>query len=841
MSASNDSRKGPVQVAPLVPVLLAVMAGIVVDRTAKPWETMVWVGIALALGAVGLAMLRNRVVGAIAILGLWGAVAGAWHHHRWSDLAGDDLARSLGETPRPAWVRGLLRETLGFRKPARGVDNDGVTRVVLDVKAVQTAQGWQDVSGRALVSIKGNRAEIKAGDAVEAAGLLSVVARPLNPGEFDYRGYLRAQGVRLRLTVDEPSGVWKIAEPSSQVFDPKRLALRTLGAVREWSKARLEASLDPSVAPLAAALVLGRREGVDEDVNDAFKRTGTTHLLAISGLHMQVLALGLGWALGLIGVDRKASRGLVLVATVAYALLVGLMPSVVRSAAMTVTYCASVYFDRHGGPANTLAMAGLVTLAWNPSDLFDVGCQLSFLAVATILWVGLPLADRASRGRRPDPLTAVERLFEPSWKRWGRKGRDGLVSMVVISTVVWLAALPLVALRFHLVAPIGVLLNLPLIPLTSAAILFCGSSLGVSTLSEPLGWPLGWIGGGLLKLTEGIVRGGERMPLGYTFVEEPSWVWTLGLYVLGSVLVALCKFVRDASARKLALVMFGVWMAAGLGLTVIPGQGGSPSAEVLAVGHGLAVIIKTGDGRAWLYDCGRLRDPSVGRRIVAPALWARGIARLDAVILSHADSDHYDGLPGLLDLVPVAEVLVPPGFAGPANPGTSELLDRVRSRGINVRTVVEGDSWSAGGTRFDVRHPNRAMDLDTSDNARSVVLDVSYQGRHLLLTGDLDGPGLAAMVARPVKGSIDVLLAPHHGGRSANPRWFYDWASPALVVASQRSPILGSRDALLDIHRPILRTWKSGAIRLIWTDAGIKAQGFLEHNGPTAEEAIGPK
>ena len=110
--------------------------------------------------------------------------------------------------------------------------------------------------------------------------------------------------------------------------------------------------------------------------------------------------------------------------------------------------------------------------------------------------------------------------------------------------------------------------------------------------------------------------------------------------------------------------------------------------KFLAVGHGLAVLIQTPDGHTLLYDCGRLGDPTVGRRIIAPALWARGVSRIDTVFLSHADQDHYDGLPDLLDRFPIGEVRSPPGFAGPDNPVATELVDQLRARGIPVRPVT---------------------------------------------------------------------------------------------------------------------------------------------------------
>jgi competence protein ComEC len=175
---------------------------------------------------------------------------------------------------------------------------------------------------------------------------------------------------------------------------------------------------------------------------------------------------------------------------------------------------------------------------------------------------------------------------------------------------------------------------------------------------------------------------------------------------------------------------------------------------------------------------------------------------------------------------------VPEGFdqAG-KNPGAAQLLDLVRSRGVGVRTAVTSDTWTAGTTRFVVRHPPPGFDPSAPDNAHSIVLDVSWSGRHVWLTGDLEGNGLRALCEEPPADTITVLLAPHHGGRTANPDWLYAWAAPALVVVSQRPPVAGARDPLVALEArdiPLRRTWQGGAVRLRWSEDRIDARGFLD-------------
>jgi competence protein ComEC len=822
---STPSSDRGVLVAPLVPLALALAAGIVADRYGRPWGTSAWGTLALlaALG-VGAGLWRRPVAGIVALVVMAVALGGGLHHARWSDLAGDDLAWSVSEEPRPAWVRGELCDVLGVRP-----GNTPLTRAVLQLSAVRDAERWRPASGRAQLTIVGARPDLVEGEAVEAAGSLARVAGPLNPGEFDAREHLRAEGIRLRLDVDQPEAVWPDRPAAARSWSPTRLR----GAVRAWSRDRLVAGLDPRIAPLAAALLLGQRAGVDPDVNDAFARTGTTHLLAISGLHLQALGLVLWFVFRVLGLGRRGAFAAVALTTVAYALLVGLVPSVVRSAAMTVIACGAGVLDRSSRPANTLAMAAVATLVLNPAYLFDVGCQLSFLAIAAIVWGSTPAF--AWWTATPSPLEALQRNLDPPWRRLVRRAGRWLAQAVIVSLVVWLVTLPLVVLRFHMAAPIGIVLNLPLIPLTTVALMASGLTLGLSALWAPLGTPTAWVCNVSLGLTDLMVRRGAAVRFGHAFLPTPSWVWiwVTGFYGLLALATAAQVGRWSRPVRRGAWGVLAAWMALGLGLSLgrFPRAAGPLDAEVLAVGHGLAVVIATGDGHTWLYDCGRMRDPSVGRRTIAPALWARGVRHIDAVILSHADADHYNGLPDLLDRFSIGVVRVPPGFVGPSNPEAVRLVDAVRSRGIPVRPIAAGDSWEAAGARFRVWHPPRPADGPaagrSSDNARSVVLDVEAAGHHLLLTGDLEADGLVALKSLPLP-RPDVLLAPHHGGRTANPPWLYDWANPRLVVVSQRPPAPGTNDPLASIagRRLLLRTWTCGAIRLSWTRDGVSARGM---------------
>ncbi len=828
----------------MAPLAWAMALGILVDRFWSPFETTTWTTFSAILGLLALILNRWRWVSNLSIFLAVLAIGGGYHHFRWTDLPDNHLAHFIDtDEPRPAWVQGVLIGVPTYRPAGNWPGSEGVTSTELAITAISDGQAWQAVSGKALLSIGGNRTDLRAGEPVEAAGSLARLAAPRNPGEPDRRLAPLAQGIRLRLTIGDSAGIWPDPEGESWPWS------RWRGMARTWSYQQLIAKLDPKTAPMAAALLLGRRRGVDPDINDAFVRTGTTHLLAISGLHLQALAGALFLCCRLLGLRRKSSFALVLISSLAYATLVGWMPSVARSTAMTVGICLAGLLDRYSRPSNLLALAALLTLSINPAYLFQAGWQLSFLAVAVIFWVALPIlrqlgiaapdgelriyALTLQRRSTVDPLDALERQLEPAWEAGLRMVWGGLASLLIVSVVVSIACAPLIAWWFHLVSPIGILLNVPLVPIITLAMLSAGATLPLSIAWNPLGQPMVWIYEQLISAAMFLVRWGESQPGAFVYVPSPP-TWTLFAFYASLAFAAWTLVIQaPALLRRTSWALVAVF---GVLIVALTFQAPGPerlAVDVLAVDHGLAVLIQGSDGRTILYDCGKMLDPGVGRRIIAPVLWSRGLTRIQEVILSHSDSDHYNGLPDLLERFTIEKVRISADFIQGDNPGATRLLETLRAQGVAIESISAGEQIDLGGGAIaEVLHPASGWLPGASGNDRSVVLDLSMEGRHLLLTGDLDGSGLAEILALPSR-PFDAVLAPHHGGRSANPPWFYDWATPKVVTVSQARPRFGTRDpldeaGLNDVR--ILRTWERGAILFRWEPSRLMVQGFLDQD-----------
>ncbi len=503
-------------------------------------------------------------------------------------------------------------------------------------------------------------------------------------------------------------------------------------------------------------MFLGSREELDPDESQAFLETGTIHLLVISGLNVGILAGCLLMAMRLALVPRGWALGVVVLACVLYAATTDAQPPVVRATVMVVVACLAMLLGRRALGFNSIAAAGLVVLAINPAELFQAGTQLSFLSVMVLAW----LAQR--RAERPplDPLDRLIAASRPWFSRALRFAGSRAARAVVVSLAIWLAICPLVMARFHLVSPVAIVLG-PVLGIPVAVAM--GSGFGIFVggwLVPPLGAALGWLCNANLTLMQSAVQATRSWRGSHFWVAGPSDWWLAGFY---GALLAWMVVPRFAPPRRWCVALIAGWSAIGLAIPLLrPRDDGRLQCTFLSVGHGAAVVVELPGGRALLYDAGRLGSPSYASRTVASFLWSRGITHLDAVVISHADADHYNALPDLLERFSVGAIYVSPVMFDHPNAAVRALQSAIAGSGVPLKQVWSGDLLDSGSeARIEVMHPPRRGVLG-SDNANSIVLAVEFEGRRILLTGDLESPGIDDVMAE-LPYDCDVVLAPHHG------------------------------------------------------------------------------
>jgi len=399
----------------------------------------------------------------------------------------------------------------------------------------------------------------------------------------------------------------------------------------------------------------------------------------------------------------------------------------------------------------------------------------------------------------------------------------------LVTFAVWLAVAPLVAGRFHLVSPIAILIGPPVVFFTTIALLSGFLMLFAAAICEPLVPLCAWFVHTSLDLCDFLIHFGQRLPLAYWYVcDIPDW-WLWGFY-LGLLTWLTVQPLRQF--RTLSCFAAFIWIIVGLvGFWLRPGTD-EFRCTFLAVGHGGSTVLETPDGRVLLYDAGAMTGPDVTRRQIAPFLWQRGIHRVDEVFLSHADIDHFNGVNALAERFVIGQVTCTPTFAEKNIPGVKQTLNFLETKKIPIRIVRAGDRLSAGPVILEVLHPP-ARGPDGRENFRSLVLHVRYRENSLLLTGDLEGPGLERVLELPLP-KVDVLMAPHHGSRAGDARELANRTSlavqtqPRVIVSCQGLPKSAPNkpDPYVACGARFLGTWPHGAVSLRTTPAGLVVDTF---------------
>jgi competence protein ComEC len=644
----------------------------------------------------------------------------SWLHAWWALQGVFPAAMEGRELELTGRIRGLVEQ----------IDN-GRRFVVAVESAVQGSDpaAWR---GRIRLSWRGAVPDLHSGDLWRLRVRLKAPHGFSNPGGFDYEGWLFSRGIGATGYVRSDPRNLRLA-PGGWSLDRWREALRD----------RLRATPgDPAAVGLVVALTLGERSGVQRLDWEALTRTGTNHLVAISGLHVGILAgfafflTRLVWrrsarACQWLAAPRAAALAALATAT-GYAALAGFAVSTQRALVMLALVFGAVLLRRNLRPFNGLAAALVLVLLWDPFASLSAGFWLSFGAVAVLLF---------GMTRRPAAGGLVWRWARAQW-------------------LVALGLLPLLVLLFGRVSLVAPLVNLVAVPLFS--LLLLPLVLAAAVVALMLGWYLPLEGVvWLLEQGLGLLAWVGAQPwAAWSFPQRPGWVW----------LPAFLGVLLLLAPRGLPGRWTGVPLLLPLLLWPVPRpEPGAFRLSLLDVGQGLAAVIQT-HGHLLVYDTGPRYASgfNTGEAVVTPFLRARGLDRIDHLILSHADNDHAGGLSGLLSQIPALRI----------SSGEPRELEAG-----SARQCLAAQAWEWDGVRFRILAP--VLPLPRGGNERSCVLQVSNRAGALLLTGDAELGSERALVARHGNGLRSrVLVAGHHGSRTST--------SPALLAAVRPEWVLYS-------------------------------------------------
>jgi competence protein ComEC len=644
------------------------------------------------------------------------------------------------------------------------------------VEAIVSGTERRPATGRVLVPLYCEAPPLGEGQRLAAEVRLHRPVGFRNPGGFDYPAQLRREGIGL-----VGSGRADRVRPLTADAPPWP------AGVKRWAVARIGAELPEASAALLAGLLLGERAALPRETDDAFRRAGVYHVLAVSGFNVALVSASVFTLLTVVGVSRRATAVAAAAALLAFALVVGGQASVIRATIMGLILLGGIFLERESQLPNALGLAALVLLAWRPRDLGDPGFQLSFAATAGIVYLAAPAR------------AVFERLGCPPW----------LATAGGVSTAAQCAVLPIMAAHFNQLSLIGPAANLVVVPLAGAATtvgLFALAAAAASEVAGAVALNLAWALAVLLRVTVWLAA---AVPWALVHIPAPGPMAMTAWFLAA----ALAATVPARWGRHAALVLAVAGLGTALWAFVAPDDG-RLRVTFLDVGQGDAILVEVPDGPRLLVDGGPggAARFDVGERVVAPFLWNRGISRLDVIAATHADADHSGGLAAVLRQFAVGEVWEN-GRWGAGHESTVAALQRSRAA---RRILVAGQRLWLGAALVTVLNPpsvDGPGPATAGENDESLVLRLDWRGTSILLTGDLTTSGEELLLADRAPLAATVLKVAHHGSRTSTGERFVGASRPLVAIVS-----VGTRNPFRHPAPEVLQRLAAAGSRLYRTD-----------------------
>ncbi|HUX28483.1 MAG TPA: ComEC/Rec2 family competence protein [Terracidiphilus sp.] len=755
----------------------------------------------------------------------------------------DGLLRTVEGTVVDAGaVRGETEQNLNDDEPATAApEQQPSQRIDLHVASLETVSDAEDaqtpIPGGVRLTVRwphGAASQAAAqpfhcGDRIRATVRLLQPEVYHDPSVWSREDYLLGQGITSTASVNIEQ-VDRLAGSASAVTF---LACRISG-LQHATTARLMAlpvamrrlpaplRLTQDDASMLAAMVAGDRTFLTHSLRTGFERTGSFHMLVVSGFHLAIVAAFIFWITRRLRMPRVPATFVTIAASFAYALFTGFATPVERSLWMITLYLLGRLVYRERSPLNTIGFASLCLLAVSPRSLFDAGLQMTLLAVVAIAGIAAPLLQGtvhpylnathdlrliAIDAKLPPRLAQFRNLLRMAaahmndaghrriaWRifPWTVRFCLRLVELLVVSCVVELAMTLPMAVYFHRITIFALPVNLLILPLL--AILMPAALITILLLVT---WTAAAVVPAMavalvLHFSVGLVHLFGSLAFGDFRIPTPLlWQSAVFCALLAAAVVLAHLSVTTSShwQRRLAWAALLLASIAAVAPRPIQHPANALLVEAIDVGQGDSLLLITPGGKTLLVDGGGFgggphqapQDYDIGEEVVSPALWARGIRHLDAVALSHTHSDHMGGLPAVLRNFHPDELWV---GNNPRFGAYNDLLDEAASLHVRVRSLRASEAFSFGRTQVGVLAPfANYQPGPTPSNNDSLVLRVAYGATSVLLEGDAEAPIEDAMLAEPGLQST-LLKVGHHGSITSTRPEFLARVAPQWAVIS---------------------------------------------------------
>lgn len=663
---------------------------------------------------------------------------------------------------------------------------------VIRVEEINSNGKSKNTTGKVLLTTLNQGFIYDYGKEIEISGALGIPKGTRNPGGFDYRRYLAQSGISATIFAKQQN--IKVTQNSKANFMVKT-GLMLRGKIVDVIKN----SMPGQQAALLNGMLIGYTEGLSEEVQKAFRDSGLTHIMAVSGANVVFIVVPLIFVLRKILKLRQKTSNLTAVGVlVLFVFVAGFQPSVLRAVIMAIVILVGQILRREADIYTSMSFAAILLLLYSPGMLFNIGFQLSFAATLSLVLLYKNIKSH------------IDFKFMP----------DFVADVLAATLAAQIGVLPIAVYYFNNISLISLLTNIIVLPVVEI-ITVLGSIMAIlGQVSVVFSQIIGYINSPLLAFVLYTTRIASSVPYAVIRVTTPSLVMLLAYYILVWFLLwykPLVKFKikpkHYAAAFAVIIFITSVSYLAPKKLEVV----------FIDVGEGDSIFIKTYSGRTILIDGGgfntRLNPgKSIGDSVIIPFLLDYGVSSLDMVIATHGHDDHIQGLEAVLEGLKVNN-LVMPDCAEKKEFG--KLLKTATDKGVKTNFCQQGDTIGIDNrTCFKVLFPQKALNIDYSPlNNSSLVLKLIYKDTSILFTGDMEKEVEQKLLSEGIDLEADILKVAHHGSKYTTSSEFLNAVNPKAAIISVGKNTFGhpSPEALERLTKSdarIYRTDECGAVIL---------------------------
>ena len=683
------------------------------------------------------------------------------------------------------------------------IDKEYKNQYTLKVEKIDENKKYQNTNLQ--LNVKKEKENLSYGDKIIVKGNFEEASTARNEGGFNYKQYLKTKKIYGIVTVDKKD-VKVVNKNNTNIIE------LLANKVRNSMKEKIEQNLTDATSGLLSGMLIGDKSNLPKEIQEDFRNSSLSHILAISGMHVAYVMLGITFIISKMKFSKKMSKIITIVILLFFIILTGKTASVERACFMSVYAILASLLHKRANVLASISISILIILIINPYSILDIGLQLSYGGTLGIVLI-YPILKKGKK----------EKAKENKFQKLIQKIKEKILDIIRITVSANLVIFPIILYQYNTMSFTFIISNLLISSIIGIIIILGFMSVFASYIFMPLAKVMFFLTQILLNILAQTAHLCAKLPFSKVYFPTPK-IYVILIYYLFLIYIILAKrniiSVKKIS-KKIFIIFIIIVIILNLIVKVIPKEF---TISFIDVGQGDSMLISTPKGKRILVDGGGTRDSEnfdVGRQTLIPYLLNKGITKLDYIIISHFDSDHVGGILSVLEELKAEKVII---CKQEENENYKKFKEIVKDKKIKVYVVKKGDNLKIEEDIYlSILWPKEEMIKENAINNNSIVAKLSYKAFSILLTGDIEKIAEEEILKEYKNTNIlkaNILKVAHHGSKSSSTIEFLEKVSPqiALIGVGAKNtfghPNEGVLNRLQNLNTKIYRTDQNGEITI---------------------------